>query len=47
MKKQFKYWPQPIGAFALVLIMGMAALAAEADDALTERNKSIVRDFYT
>lgn len=47
MKKQFKYWPRPIGAFALVLTMGMAALAARADDTLTERNKSIVRDFYT
>jgi predicted SnoaL-like aldol condensation-catalyzing enzyme len=47
MKKQFKYSVRPIGAFALVLTVGMAALAARADDALTERNKSVVRDFYT
>ena len=47
MKKQFKCWARPIGAFALALTVGMVALAARADDALTERNKSIVRDFYT
>ena len=46
-KNQFKLSRRPIGPFALVLTMGMAALAARADDTLTERNKSIVRDFYT
>ena len=47
MKKQFKYSARLIGAFALALTVGMAALAARADDTLTERNKSVVRDFYT
>jgi predicted SnoaL-like aldol condensation-catalyzing enzyme len=47
MQKQFRYSARPISTFALTLIVGMAALSARADDALTERNKSIVRDFYT
>jgi predicted SnoaL-like aldol condensation-catalyzing enzyme len=46
MKKQYKWFARPIGVFALTLTVGMA-VAARADDALTERNKSIVRDFYT
>ena len=47
MKKQFKRSARLIGAFALALSVGMAAVVARADDALTERNKSVVRDFYT
>ena len=47
MKKQFKSSARPIGAIALALTVGMTALAARADDASTERNKAIVRDFYT
>ena len=47
MKKQFKCSARLIGAIALALTAGMAALAARADDALTEHNKAIVRDFYT
>jgi predicted SnoaL-like aldol condensation-catalyzing enzyme len=46
MKKQFKYSARPVWAFALALTVGVA-VAARADDMLTERNKSIVRDFYT
>src|SRR5215467_9122504 len=47
MKKQFKSSARPIGAIALALTVGMTALAARADEALTEHNKTIVRDFYT
>jgi len=45
MKKQMN--AQLVGAFAVAIAMGMAALAVRADDALTETNKAIVRDFYT
>ena len=45
MKKQVN--ARLIGAFALALAVGTVALAAPADDTLTERNKAIVRDFYT
>src|SRR5262249_31941171 len=47
MKKQLKCSARLIGAFASALAVGMAAQPARADDSLTERNKSIVRDFYT
>jgi len=36
-----------MGTFAVAFTVGTAALAAPADDTLTERNKAIVRDFYT
>jgi predicted SnoaL-like aldol condensation-catalyzing enzyme len=36
-----------IGAFTVAFTVGMAAQAAPADDTLTERNKAVVRDFYT
>ena len=45
MKKQMN--ARLIGAFAVAFTVGMAAQAAPADDTLTERNKAIVRDFYT
>jgi hypothetical protein len=37
MKKQFKRSARLIGAFALALSVGMAAVVARADDALTEQ----------
>ena len=45
MKKQMN--ARLIGAFAVAVTVGMAAQAASADDTLTDRNKAIVRDFYT
>ena len=45
MKKQMN--ARLIGALAVAFTVGMATLAASADDTLTERNKAIVRDFYT
>jgi predicted SnoaL-like aldol condensation-catalyzing enzyme len=36
-----------IGAIAVAFTVGMTASAASPDDTLTERNKAIVRDFYT
>src|SRR5215468_10203773 len=36
-----------IGAFAVAFTVGITASAAPSDDTLTERNKAIVRDFYT
>ena len=36
-----------ISAFALALMLAVSAQAIWADEALTERNKAIVRDFYT
>ena len=47
MKNQFKLSARLIGAFAVAFTLALVALAARADDALTERNKAIVRDFYT
>jgi len=46
MNKQFNYSARLIGGFTLALAVTMAPLAARADEALTERNKSTVRDFY-
>ena len=43
----FKQRTRIINAFALALTIGIAAPTAWADEALTERNKAIVRDFYT
>ena len=45
MKKQMN--ARLIGAFAVGFTVSMAAQAAAADDTLTERNKAVVRDFYT
>lgn len=36
-----------IRAFALALMLTVSAQAIWADEALTERNKALVRDFYT
>src|SRR5262249_25057301 len=36
-----------ISSFALALMLAVFAQAVWADEALTERNKAIVRDFYT
>ena len=36
-----------ISTFTLIFTIGIAMSAAQADEALTERNKNIVRDFYT
>src|SRR5215470_7900015 len=47
MNKQFDRSARLIGPFAVAFTVGMAALAAPADDTSTERNKAIVRDFYT
>ena len=47
MNKQFNCSARLIGAFAVAFTVNMAALPATADDALTERNKAVVRDFYT
>ena len=43
----FNQRPRIISAFALALTIGITAPTAWADEALTERNKAIVRDFYT
>src|SRR5262249_15412620 len=45
MKKQMN--ARLIGAFAVAFAVAATVLAAPADDTLTERNKAIVRDFYT
>jgi len=45
--KRFGGSARLFGAFAVAFTVGVAALAAPADDTLTERNKAIVRDFYT
>jgi len=45
--RRFDWSARLIGAFAVAFTVGMAALASPADDTLTERNKAIVRDFYT
>jgi predicted SnoaL-like aldol condensation-catalyzing enzyme len=45
--KRFDGSARLIGAFAVAFTVGMTASAAPADDTLTERNKAIVRDFYT
>ena len=45
MKKQMN--ARLIGAFAVAFAVSMAAQSALADDTLTERNKAVVRDFYT
>jgi predicted SnoaL-like aldol condensation-catalyzing enzyme len=47
MNKQVDCSRRLIGTFAVAFTVGMAAVAAPADDTLTERNKAIVRDFYT
>jgi len=47
MNKQFKSFRLLIGSFALALMLTVFAQAIWADEALTERNKAIVRDFYT
>src|SRR6516162_3013031 len=47
MKKQFKSYRGLISTFALALAVGVAAPPTQADEALTERNKAIVRDFFT
>lgn len=47
MKEKFNCSARLIGAFALALTACMPALVARGDDELTERNKSVVRDFYT
>lgn len=40
--------PRPlISLFVLLLTLGVATQAAWGDEALTEHNKAIVRDFYT
>jgi len=45
--KQFDRSARLIGAFAVAFTVATTVLAAPADDTLTERNKAIVRDFYT
>ena len=47
MNKRFDCFARLIGTLAVAFTVGMTALAAPADDTLTERNKAIVRDFYT
>jgi len=47
MNKYAKCSMRLISTFTLALILGVAVPAAQADEALTERNKNIVRDFYT
>jgi predicted SnoaL-like aldol condensation-catalyzing enzyme len=47
MKEKFNCSARLIGGFALALTACMPALVARGDDELTERNKSVVRDFYT
>jgi hypothetical protein len=47
MNKRFKPFRRLIGSFALALMLSVFAQAIRADEALTERNKAIVRDFYT
>ena len=47
MDKYFKCSMRLISTFTLIFTIGIAMSAAQADEALTERNKNIVRDFYT
>jgi len=47
MNRQFKSFRRLISSFALALMLTVFAQAIWADEALTERNKAIVRDFYT
>ena len=47
MNKHFKRSMLLISTFALALTIGIAVSAARADEALTEHNKNMVRDFYT
>ena len=47
MNKQLNYSARLIGGFAVAFTVGLGILATRADDASTERNKAIVRDFYT
>ena len=47
MNKRFKSFRRLISSFALALMLTVFAHAIRADEALTERNKTIVRDFYT
>ena len=47
MNKRFKSFRLLIGSFVLALMLAVFAQAIWADEALTERNKAIVRDFYT
>ena len=47
MDKQFKSFRRLIGSFALALMLSVIAQPIWADEALTERNKKVVRDFYT
>jgi predicted SnoaL-like aldol condensation-catalyzing enzyme len=47
MNKQIKSFRGLISSFALALMLIVFVQAIWADEALTERNKAIVRDFYT
>ena len=47
MNKHFKSFRRLISSFALALMLTVFAQVIRADEALTERNKTIVRDFYT
>jgi predicted SnoaL-like aldol condensation-catalyzing enzyme len=47
MNKRFKSFRPLICAFALGLLLFVFAHVIRADAALTERNKALVRDFYT
>jgi predicted SnoaL-like aldol condensation-catalyzing enzyme len=47
MNRQFKSFRRLIISLALALMLAVFAQAILADEALTERNKAIVRDFYT
>jgi len=47
MNKRFDCSARLIGAFAVAFTVGMTASAASPDDTLTERNKAIIRAFYT
>lgn len=44
-RNEFSRWV--IKTLALAFILGISTRISWADDALTERNKAIVRDFYT
>ena len=47
MNTQFKFVRRLTTAVVLTLMLAVSAQAVRADEALTERNKTIVRDFYT
>ena len=47
MNKKFKSFGRLIGSLALALMLTVFAQTIRADEALTERNKAVVRDFYT